>query len=579
MKKLIVFTFLLSVLVFAKDGNKKFSPSSTLGVPPLTHININNISSWFQNTGSSDINQQNNAGLVYPKGSGKTAAFQSGFLWGARLDNQFEVGGSTYWSGTVPGRILPNGTAANPNATDVRIYRVRRDYKDPNADFSSEINNGEGTTPQIKAQYALDWQNWPAARTNPADPNDPFNQGAPYKDVNGDGKYNPNVDIPGVPGADQTIWFVCNDLNPTAVSSMSGSIPLGIEEQVTIWAYNQTGALGNMFFRKYTIINKNASQKPFTEMYVSMWSDVDIGDASDDYVGCDSTLSMMYFYNGKAVDSVYNPLPPPATGFDFLQGPKVPGAVTDRAIFKGKYVNGFKNLPMTGFYFCISSDAVYADPVGANYNTGTLEWYNLFRSRVSITGQPFTDPNTGKVTMYPLAGDPVTGSGWIDGQLRPPGDRRGGMASGPFTMAYGDTQEVIVSEMCAGATTGVDRFSAIILLKQYDLDAQQAYNDFFNIPTSIENNSNVPTRYSLSQNYPNPFNPTTKIRYDIPKQTHVKLIVYDILGRELEKLVDKEMQSGSYEAIFDGKNLPSGVYFYRITTKEFSQTKKFVLMK
>jgi hypothetical protein len=287
----------------------------------------------------------------------------------------------------------------------------------------------------------------------------------------------------------------------------------------------------------------------------------------------------MYFYNSKAVDSVYNPLPPPAAGFDFLQGPKVPGSVTDRAIFKGKSVNGFKNLPMTGFYFFINSDPIYNDPASANYNTGTLEWYNLFRSRISTNGQPFTDPNTGKITMYPLAGDPVTGSGWIDGQLNKPADGRGGMTSGPFTMAYGDTQEVIVSEMCAGATTGIDRFSAVILLKQYDLDAQQAYNDFFNIPTGIENNLNIPTRYSLSQNYPNPFNPTTKIKFNIPKQTHAKLVVYDILGRELEKLVDKEMQSGSYEVIFDGKNLPSGVYFYRITTKEFSQTKKFVLMK
>lgn len=91
--------------------------------------------------------------------------------------------------------------------------------------------------------------------------------------------------------------------------------------------------------------------------------------------------------------------------------------------------------------------------------------------------------------------------------------------------------------------------------------------------------SNLPTEFSLSQNYPNPFNPSTKIRFDVPKQTMVKLVVYDILGREIEKLVDKEINPGSYEVIFEGKDLPSGVYIYRIKAGTFLQTKKFVLMK
>ena len=67
----------------------------------------------------------------------------------------------------------------------------------------------------------------------------------------------PTVDVPGVKGADQTIWFVANDLDAGATVFLYGTNPIGIEMQATIWAYAQTGALGNMFFRKYKLINKS----------------------------------------------------------------------------------------------------------------------------------------------------------------------------------------------------------------------------------------------------------------------------------------------------------------------------------
>ncbi|KAF0140970.1 MAG: beta-glucuronidase [Stygiobacter sp.] len=89
----------------------------------------------------------------------------------------------------------------------------------------------------------------------------------------------------------------------------------------------------------------------------------------------------------------------------------------------------------------------------------------------------------------------------------------------------------------------------------------------------------LPQEFSLSNAYPNPFNPTTKIKFDIPKQSHVKLIVYDILSREIEKLVDNEMLPGSYEVMLHGKDLPSGVYFYQLRAGDFVETRKLVLVK
>ena len=89
----------------------------------------------------------------------------------------------------------------------------------------------------------------------------------------------------------------------------------------------------------------------------------------------------------------------------------------------------------------------------------------------------------------------------------------------------------------------------------------------------------VPSSFSLSQNYPNPFNPTTKIKMEIAKVGNVKLIVYDILGRQVANLVNEKLKPGTYEVTFDGSNYASGVYFYKLQTKDFSVTKRMLLIK
>ncbi len=90
----------------------------------------------------------------------------------------------------------------------------------------------------------------------------------------------------------------------------------------------------------------------------------------------------------------------------------------------------------------------------------------------------------------------------------------------------------------------------------------------------------TPYTFKLAQNYPNPFNPSTKINFEIPNDGKVKLIVYDILGREVIKLINNEFKkSGRYVVDFDGTNLASGVYFYRIETGSFVESKKMVLIK
>ena len=89
----------------------------------------------------------------------------------------------------------------------------------------------------------------------------------------------------------------------------------------------------------------------------------------------------------------------------------------------------------------------------------------------------------------------------------------------------------------------------------------------------------VPEEYNLSQNYPNPFNPTTKINYTIPKTGLVTLKVYDILGKEIATLVNEVKNTGSYIVEFNGSNLPSGTYFYRLEAGDYVNVKKMLFIK
>jgi photosystem II stability/assembly factor-like uncharacterized protein len=99
-------------------------------------------------------------------------------------------------------------------------------------------------------------------------------------------------------------------------------------------------------------------------------------------------------------------------------------------------------------------------------------------------------------------------------------------------------------------------------------------------PVNIKFLSNlIPYKFSLSQNYPNPFNPSTKINFSLPKQSVVKLIIYDLLGREIHKLVNEELNAGTYSVEWNASGMPSGMYFYRIEIEEFSDIKKMILIK
>ena len=506
-----------------RDAGKTASRLAKLASegPSSTFFNINSWKIQMENQGFFNWNGTSHGSAGnYPKGMG-SVIFAEGILWGAKVTDKYgvnadgsiitdgtgggtpriRVNGSMYNTGLKAGKVLldANGKIKTSDYSedyrDQQIFRVRRDWYTgdltSDAAILRDIAAADVTEAQIDAdrlQYSKDWDNWPA------------DQGAPYDDVNGDGSYTPASwdeetkewvgDIPGIPGADQTIWTVANDLPdeytdtgiPFSVSEGGwGSPPIGFEMQITLWGYDFpfSNPLSSMMFKRARMIYVGLPGGPddasLDTLYFTQWSDPDLGTYTDDYVGCDTTLSLGYVYNGNTFDdqffSSYGSAVP-AAGYDFLEGPKVDS--------DGDGV--LDTLGMTSYVYFAAGSSV-SDPSTKVY-AGTLQWFNLmegFLPRPEYpTQEPFVDPVTGLSEIFVLAGDPVKGTGWIDGMILPPGDRRLVMNTGPFQMTLGDTQDVVVG-LIGGL--GGDNLSSVTVLKYNDIFAQFAYDNNFSLPS------------------------------------------------------------------------------------------------
>ena len=500
-KKYII-AFGLIGMVFGKSGVTNFSPktteSSDLTMPSQSVININNMAYWMKKSSAGTTSGSPNGTQVdYPIGTGGLI-YEDGMLWGVKVSDgnpqSPRVGGTTYYAGLKAGRAVYDETGNVIGSTDPashHVWRVRRDYM--TANLQADADNVGLPVGSVYEQYDYDWNNWPA------------DWGAPYEDVDGDGSYDPAVDVPGYPGADQTLWVVANDIplilaengdslaTQNTAPNVYGADPVGIELQVTLWAYKFGAAdpLGNIVFKKakmkYTGLPGGTADAKIDTAYFTQWSDPDLGTYTDDYVGCDVGLSFGYVYNGNSLDGVFNGiynLPVPSGGYDFLQGPENNLNVS----FSGGGGEGAVDviptvLPMTSFTYFGAGSSI-SDPDLSSYE-GSLQFFNLMEGylpRPEYPEQvPWTDLSTGQETKFVLSGDPVGGTGWVDGVQLPPGDRRLVMASGPFSMNLGDEQDVVLA-LIGGM--GGNAISSVTVAKFHDETAQYAYNNNFDLPSA-----------------------------------------------------------------------------------------------
>lgn len=487
----------------SNQRQQNFSLSKTAIGEVESMVNIGNWGHWFWANGVSAYDPYaDGSGGYYPRGT-VGAIFRDGLVWGGIVNDpdptktKLRIGGNTYINGTQPG-----WHGSDPNDERARLYRIRSDWrtlsasavlKDAGELFHVNIEAvTEALTSEVIENYKRDWKNWPV------------DLGAPYYDVDEDGTYNPVLDAegypvagtlqledgteivgndyPGLAGADQVLWFVIND---GKANDLYGSPSIGLEVQSTAWAYNQpTSGLGQIVFKKYKIINKSGFR--IDSMYVSQWSDPDVGDYGNDVTGCDTELSLMFAYNGIALDNQYSAfnMAPPAIGYDFFQGPMIyTGDPADTAVFDLKKVAEHVNLPMTSYgYF--GSGTVWTDPTLEKYE-GSLQWWNLLRGYAPTDDiiNPTEFVHTigdlaDSTTKFPLNGDPVAQTGDYDGVKYQPGDRRMLQCTGPFEMENNDVQEVVVAVL---GGLGGDRLSSVTDMKSTDRVAQEVYNSLFQV--------------------------------------------------------------------------------------------------
>ena len=99
------------------------------------------------------------------------------------------------------------------------------------------------------------------------------------------------------------------------------------------------------------------------------------------------------------------------------------------------------------------------------------------------------------------------------------------------------------------------------------------------MPTALESEAGVPDAYRLHTNYPNPSNPSTEISFDLPKAAHATLVIYDLMGREVDRLVDQPLSAGTYTATWQAEGLASGIYIYRLTAGAYTAARSMVLFR
>lgn len=435
MKKGLILFFIcliFSSLAFGEENVTK-SLSKRGGIQSISvtedlWMDVNRMNGVMRNNGTWYYdNIAGDWGLEWPKGSGLSPIYGAGQYVSAKVDGEIRVAGVQHSATEFqPGMINEDGTATNPKDAAYQWY---------------EIQNGSG-----------DWDSWPVS------------QGAP---VDEDG--NPKLI------GDRTAFCVWNDL---AEHAEYGTKKLSVEVRQTVFAFNRADALGDMTFIKWQLVNK--SEFDWDSTYFSIWMDPDIGDGTEDFVGCDPDLGLGYCYNATNSDQNYGTAPP-AAGVDFFQGPIIDEEGSSVTLPDGTVLEDKAMLKMGSFVFYNNDDSPQGNP-----KTGNDVW-NYQRGYWRDNSQ-ITDPN-GNYEPFMFNGDPETATGWLDSDES---DRRFLMTTGPFVMdrwedidgdglaEFGEpgVQEIVAGVICA---RGSSNLNSVTTLKTVDELAQMAYDLNFNL--------------------------------------------------------------------------------------------------
>jgi len=507
MKNILVasLAFTLSVTAWAKEnvpgGNpppNKGQKSHTLmkyaaDCEPATarvDLNINNVRAKILNGGDMwwDLN---NARYEIPKVTDLNAVRKNslfaGAIWIGGEDEgvlklaamTYRQSGSDFWPGPL------DTVTSNTNVTRCEnydeIFEVKREDIENHVSLFEENN---GVVPSGEIPDGI--KDWPG---NGNGLNEPEFL-APFFDQNNDGLYSPEEgdypvlqnDCRGIPvldedneasdQPDQMLWFVYNDKGN--IHSETQGQAIGLEMQTTAFAYATNDEINNMTFYTTRIINRGASQ--LNNTYFGQWVDPDLGNFSDDYVGCDVGLSLGFCYNGDDNDEgiLGYGLNPPSVGVDFFEGPKkdttIDGVDTLIELGMSKFVyydNDFTNFgnPQQPIH--------YYNYLQGKWKNGDCLTWDLANGR---TGSECTD------YIFPGGTDPNhPGENWDERSAgNTPADRRFLQTSGPFTLKPGAVNKITVGVVWARASSG-GATGSLDQLKAASRKAQELFDNCFDI--------------------------------------------------------------------------------------------------
>ncbi len=415
-------------------------------------LDINNVRSKLMTGG--DMWWDRGTGVAsyeVPKGSQKNSLF-AGSCWIGGYDAQgqlkvaaqlYRSDGNDYWPG--PLNSQNNVEAVTCSAWD-RFWKVNR--SDINRFRELVETGGDVSDPLFD-----DIKQWPAYGNTEATGNADASlvadmvagrEYAPYVDVDGNGRYNwSNGDYPDIFG-DQYIWWVFNDRGN--IKGQTKSDPIGLEIQTSSFAYSTKDFLNDATFVNYRIINRGALTMDST--FMGTWTDADLGNAFDDYIGCDTARGLGILYNSKSEDGngaagMYGNTVP-MIGVDFFRGPKRPLFQPDGSII-------YEQLRMTSFtYFnnAAGSDPL-SDPSNAievfYYMTGSNRIGRHFRYDYQGPGIAVTAYGPGPDVNYVYWGEPNDRNTWSECACNnPPGDRRFIHSGGPFKLLPGAANDITI---------------------------------------------------------------------------------------------------------------------------------------
>ena len=547
-------------------------------------LDQNNLNVTINYTGQLFTNLANQMpAFEAPKGSGIHSAYAS-FIWvgGYSPNQEITVAANSYGRNDFQsGPILDDPTEyTNTVSNWERVWKVTK------AEIDNHIinfNNSGYVVPNSIAE-------WPVHGVNNVNTGH-ANYLAPFYDANLDGIYNPELgDYPLINGADEGVWFIIND-ELQGIDSLENN--MGVEIGVLVYSYycTQDDGVNNSIFVDYNIINKSSLQ--YDSVYVGIMTDFDIGNSTDDYIGCDVATSTMYAYNSSNFDQGQNGSlgyedKSAALGLTILKGPKQdndgadnigPAPINnystscDSAINNGGicyqhqasgYSDGIidnENLPLK----IVNNQAIL--------NQTNINYYDALSYNLGTINYPGTNIST--KLIYPGESDPEgyavlanSFPNWSETtQNNSPGERRVVGSMGPFTFAANQGEKIQTAYVFARDLNSISNTESVDLM----LARVQQVKLFHSNGNTCQDYSSVLNLEEVGFNiYPNPFTNSFRIELnEVNNDTEISII--NMLGKEVKQIITNQI-----ETEINLSKYSSGIYFVKVKQGDVISTKKII---